>query len=267
MADFKVLASQVENTRKLHAAEAERARQIQEKRAKEIDDKFAEQDVKFDVLMKSLKDELEEIWVMRKDDEAKAALIEDIRAQLKATQAELTLQGVSVKAIELKADKADVVALKERVDALQKAMDAQGADLKKSATEHQTTLERLSAQTSSAAQVADLAKMRGELAAAQARLAEQDTKLQSVTEALKTVLEGHAADLANSLEQVKVQVETAAAAPAAAAAAKKSDDMPKITAESVLKAFNSPFEQTTDAMQEAVRARIAEKMKRFKSTA
>lgn len=266
MADFKVLASQVENTRKLHAAEAERARQIQEKRAKEIDDKFAEQDVKFEVLMKSLKDELEEIWVMRKDDEAKAALIEDLRTQLKATQAELTLQGVSVKAIELKGDKADAEALKERVTALQKVVDAQGADLAKSVKEHQTTLERLSAQTSSAAQVADLANMRGELAAAQARLAEQDTKLQSVTDALKSVLEGHAADLASSLEQVKVQVETAAAVPAAATAAKKPEEV-KITAESVLKAFNSPFEQTTEAMQEAVRQRIAEKLKRLKSTA
>ena len=267
MADFKVLASQVENTRKLHAAEAERARQIQEKRAKEIDDKFVEQDGKFEVLMKSLQHELEETWVMRKDDEAKAAMIEELKVQLKATQAELTLQGVSVKAIELKADKADAEALKQRVDALQKAMDAQGADLKKSATEHQTTLERLSAQTSSAAQVADLSKMRTELAAAQARLAEQDTKLLNVTEALKSVLEGHAADLATSLAQVKVQVETAAAPPAAAPGAKKIAESPKVTAESVLKAFNSPFEQTTEAMQEAVRARIVEKMKRFKSTA
>ena len=265
MADFKVLASQVENTRKLHAAEAERARQIQEKRAKEIDDKFAEQDVKFEVLMGRLKDELEEIWVMRKDDEAKAAMIEELKLQLKATQVELTLQGVSVKAIELKTDKADTETLKERVGALQAAVDAQNADLSKSVQEHQTTLERLSAQTSSAAQVADLATMRSELAAAQARLAEQDAKLQSVTEALQIELESHAADLATSLEQVKVQVETAAAVPAVTAA-KKAEE-PKITAESVLKAFNSPFEQTTEAMQEAVRQRIAEKLKRFKSTA
>jgi len=267
MADFKVLACQVENTRKLHAAETERARQLQEKRAKEIDDKFIEQDGKFEVLMKSLQHELEETWVMRKDDEAKAAMIEELKVQLKATQAELTLQGVSVKAIELKADKADTEALKLRVDALQKAMDAQGAELKKSATEHQTKLERLSALTSSAAQVADLANMRNELAAAQTRLAEQDTKLQSVTEALKSVLEGHAADLATSLQQVKVQVATAAVPPAPAPGAKKTAEVPKVTAESVLKAFNSPFEQTTEAMQEAVRARIAEKMKRFKSTA
>jgi hypothetical protein len=264
MADFKVLASQVENTRKLHAAEAERARQIQEKRAKEIDDKFSEQDAKFEVLMKSLQHELEETWVMRKDDEAKAAMIEELKVQLKATQAELLLQGVSVKAIELKADKADTEALQVRVTALQAAVDAQGAELKQSAQEHQTTLERLSALTSSAAQVVDLANMRTELAAAQARLAEQDTKLQTVTDALKTVLEGHAADLATSLEQVKVQVEIAAAAPAVTA--KKPAEVPGITpAESVLKAFNSPFEQTTEAMQEAVRARIVEKMKRFKS--
>ena len=103
--------------------------------------------------------------------------------------------------------------------------------------------------------------MSSNLAAAQERLTDQDIKLQGVTEALKTMLEGRAAELEAKLAKVKVQVEAAAVPPVADAT---KTALP-ITAESVLKAFNSPFEQTTDAMQEAVRARVAEKMKRFKA--
>ena len=261
MADFKMLASQVENTRKLHAVEAERARLIQEKKATEISDKFAEQDGKFESLMKSLKEELEEIWMMRKDDQARDATLASLQEQLKATQAELTLQGASLTAIELKADKEALAALTARVVALQKGMDAQSAVLNKSIDGQKTALDVLRAETTNAAQVSDLKIMSSNLAAAQERLTDQDVKLQSVTEALKTMLEERAAELEASLAQVKVQVEAAAVPPVAGAT---KTALP-ITAESVLKAFNSPFEQTTDAMQEAVRARVAEKMKRFKA--
>ena len=124
-----------------------------------------------------------------------------------------------------------------------------------------TALDVLRAETTNAAQASDLKIMSSNLAAAQERLTDQDIKLQGVTEALKTMLEGRAAELEAKLAKVKVQVEAAAVPPVADAT---KTALP-ITAESVLKAFNSPFEQTTDAMQEAVRARVAEKMKRFKA--
>ena len=211
--------------------------------------------------MKSLKEELEEIWMMRKDDQARDATLANLQEQMKATQAELTLQGASLTTIELKADKEALAALTARVVALQEGMDAQSAVLNKGIDGQKTALDVLRAETTNAAQASDLKIMSSNLAAAQERLTDQDIKLQGVTEALKTMLEGRAAELEAKLAKVKVQVEAAAVPPVADAT---KTALP-ITAESVLKAFNSPFEQTTDAMQEAVRARVAEKMKRFKA--